>query len=297
MLKKLIALGVVGSVAVSFVACGGDDSEPEEVTDDPMETDQGGGGMGGMTDVEMTDNEDPTACGGEISGGGEDLGQNCELSTAPPNCNISAFDADTFMSNGDWGDTMSLTGETFTYGTGENTDTESAITWAANGEAFVVTGEVYEYAGWGFAFGPCTDATHFDGVEFTMQGTFGGEEGQLEVQLQSNENYPINDGNGIGSCAFESEETKWSECSNNKWIAGGIEEGTAVTYRIPWEDFSGGTPHATLSPNQLRGVQFQINCGETDTLCEPNISLYDLRFYRGQEPEYGPMPEEEEETE
>lgn len=296
MLKKLIALGVVGSVAASFVACGGDDTDPEVVTatDDGMETDDGAGGMGGeMTDPVTDPNDD---CGGEISGGGEDLGLYCEESTAPPNCNISSFESDTYFTDGKWGDNMSLTGETFYYGTTADTGEVSEVMGELVGDAFVITGEVYQYAGWGFSFGPCTDATHFEGLEFTLQGTFGGEQGELEVQMQSNDNYPTNDSNGIGSCTPESEDTMWSDCANNKWIAGGIDESTSVTYRIPWADFTGGSPTTSLSVNQLRGVQFQINCGDPDTLCEPNLSLYDLRFYRNQDPNYGPMPTEEETT-
>src|SRR5690606_26924426 len=156
-----------------------------------------------------------------------------------------------------------------------------------------ISGPVMTYAGWGHWFGPCVDASHWEGLEFTISGTLGGEEGQLTVQLQTDENYPIEGGSEPkGACDFADEATKWDECKNPEFIVNGVST-DAATYRIPWAEFTGGKPNDGVDARQLRGVQFQINCGDADTTCDAQLQMHDLRFYKEHPAYLGPEPEED----
>lgn len=272
-------------------ACG-----PDTSTDDTMGS--GGffatGGTGGAGAATSTGGSgaaggDTTMCGnGDINDAHVPvmLSPNCETSNLP-NCNITDFTAATYdPSSGNWGDDMSLTGETFTY-TGDATTLEHNV----SGDVLNITASVGgdDYFGVGLSFGPCTDATAFEGIEVTLSGD-PSEGGVFDLQVQSDENYPINDADGIGSCAFTVEDEKWNECTNNYFRFEGI-GADPITYVIPFTEFTGGTPNPVLNAQMLRGMQFQGGCDVDKAPCAMTIQVHDVRFYRGKAAYLGPEPD------
>lgn len=219
---------------------------------------------------------DENACGNGVANEAhvpEMVSAVCETSNIP-NCNITDFSALQFdAASGEWGDEMSLTGGSFDY-----SDEESTLSWEVAGDQLSLTGAVVAggYIGFGLWFGPCTDATDFEGLEITVGGDLGG--GTLEVQLNTDENYPVGERDNFGSCAH-AEGEEWSDCTNNSFTLPAV-AATESTFQIPWSDFTGGTPVATLSPNQLGGVQLQASCGEEVGPCDVSLDVYDVRFYR-----------------
>jgi hypothetical protein len=210
------------------------------------------------------------------------IGPVCET-TALPNCNITAFTAATFDTSDDsWGDDMSLTG-----GTSEYKNEESTITWGVANDQLDISGSLSGsgYIGLAMWFGPCVDASDFDGIQITLSGDIS-DGGIFELQVNSDENYPIEERDNFGSCAH-ADGMEWSDCTNNFFRFPYVLDGEATTYRIPWSEFAGGKPVATLSPNQLGGIQLQAGCDEAVAPCDLSVQVYNVQFYRDQDPFLG----------
>jgi hypothetical protein len=227
----------------------------------------------------------------------------CET-TAPPNCLINefstAFDCTGSGKDKCWGDDTSLTGGMFTYQNPkvEGIDVDSTIAFTKGTDSLTFTGTSTEYAGFGFWFGPCTDASMWDGLEIQVTGELGG--GELFVQLQTDQNYPVEADKG--SCAFVDEDTKWTECSNPQFKLENITADGLNPIKIPWASFTGGQPNDLVDAKQLRGVQIQVGCdillpGSSDSSdvtssdssdttprptepCAFNFELHDLRWFK-----------------
>jgi hypothetical protein len=232
---------------------------------------------------------DTTMCGGTFEGAGNVMiSANC-TNAAPVNCNITSFDGVTYTAGAAWADDkwddgQSLTGGAFSYVNVEMTPLDRVL---AEG-ALHVTGSVPpgEFKGFGFWFGPCHDASPFEGVQFTLSGSIAG--GSVAVQLQTEENYPVDTANTKGACVAPSGVEPWDVCKSNSYEVPALDAANGYNYYIPWAQFTGGAPIATVSPNQLLGVQFQTNCGP-DAECPVDLMLHDLRFYRGHEAALGPV--------
>lgn len=238
---------------------------------------------------------------------------------APPNCIVNELAA-TFAceANGSplgvgecseccWGDDTSLSGGSFTYDDDGVDGMASTVAYTKGTESITLTGTAVEYAGFGMWFGPCTDASMWDGLEIQVRGDLGG--GQLFVQLQTDENYPI--GDGKGACDWEAEgyddSTKWNYCTNGQVEVLGVTADNLMPFRFTWAEFTGGGPaNPTVDPRQLLGVQVQIGCpppdaeGDTgadtgsvagDTSapaaaagpCNYNLELLDIRWFKSEE--------------
>lgn len=92
------------------------------------------------------------------------------------------------------------------------------------------------------------------------------------VLLQTASNYPI--GGARGGCMYDSEDEKWSVCTNNFMEL--TEPLSGLTHVvIGWDEFGGGSPVSSVDPTELLGVQFQFNCGAT---CDIDVVLADLSF-------------------
>ncbi|MBN2195696.1 MAG: hypothetical protein JW751_22940 [Polyangiaceae bacterium] len=246
----------------------------EENTEDATggTTGSGGSGVGG---------------GGQTGGtgtGGAD-GSVCQHTPIPPNGRITDFaelEGVTFTGDVDWGNDESLTGGTFFYQEGDDSILTATV---ANG-VMNLSGNIpaESYAGFGMWFGPCSDASAWSGVTFTMTGDLG--ETALQLQLQESKNYP--QASDKGECQFQSDETKWEECTNNASppnsdIGQGLilpEDGSALA--IPWASFTGGT-NEPLDSSELLGMQWQFNCGTDgagpDDACVVNVNMDDVMFY------------------
>lgn len=168
-----------------------------------------------------------------------------------------------------WGDEMSLTGGTFSY-QNEGSDPLTVEVDTAAGTAHI-TGTVNGYAGWGLWFGPCTNASRWTGIQFMMGGDLG-ETGQLEFQIQQNNNYPIDSSAGKGACAGD-----WNDgCASNKFV---FEEFPAepAMLQVAFADTVEGQPNA-IEPAELLGIQWQFNC-EEGTTCEVDVLIDSVTFY------------------
>lgn len=231
---------------------------------------------------------DTTMCGGTFEGAGDVvISANC-TNAAPVNCNITSFDGTTYMLGSDWAqdkwdDGQSLTGGAFSY-VGEGV---TALSRELVDNALHVTGSIIagQFAGFGFWFGPCQDASPFEGVQFTLSGSITG--GSVAVQLQTEKNYPVDTANTKGDCVAPEGVDAWDFCKSNSYAVPALDAASGYNYYIPWAQFTGGAPDATLNPNQLLGVQFQTNCGP-DAECPVDLMLHDLRFYRAHEAALGP---------
>ena len=143
----------------------------------------------------------------------------------------------------------------------------------ADAEVLGVTGtvEATECAGVGLWFGPCTDASAYSGVTFTI----GGDPGQSQVvlQLQTSQNYPIDTENNQGEC-----QGSWSDgCASNQLV---LEvPATPTTFQVMWDELSGGVPIDGVDPSELPGIQWQLDCGEAP--CNVSITVDDIAFIAG----------------
>lgn len=285
--RTLLAVSLLCAGTVSVQAC---------VNDDPVEEDADG--TGGSADTGGTSG----SSGGSTSGTAEcDNGANYDaheavqvtdrcLTANVPNCNITDFTAATYdTSSGEWGDEQSLTGETFEY-----SDDGTEHSYTVNGESMNFTASVSGsgYAGVGLSFGPCVDATDFDGLQVTIGGVLG-EGGIFDIQLQTDENYPLGEDSNdeIGTCPaadlITGDQSPWDVCQNNYFRTVGINPDEAITYYIPWAEFTNGQPNA-INPQQLRGVQMQMGCDDAAAPCANELQIYDIRFYRDHDAFLGP---------
>lgn len=297
-----LALATLG-VGVGFFACGPSASDDEPITPAATSSVVPVTSAPATTTAAVTTGETPPPAAPNACDGPGDtyVSQSlnsgiCET-TAPPNCLINEF-ATNFMCPetpgvgecGDccWGDDTSLSGGPISY-QGES----SEITYTHGTDSVIITGTSADYAGFGLWFGPCTDASTWDGLEIQVTGDLGG--GQLFVQLQTDENYPIEDGKGAcdWAAAGATEAEKWNVCSNAQVEVTGVTVDGLTPYRFKWADFSGGKPNTGApDPRQLRGIQVQIGCAPPEAEgdagassapaapCAFNLELHDLRWYK-----------------
>lgn len=250
MIRRSAFAGVVAAVlGFATAGCGGDNSDPPE-SNKPPENGSGGNGMGG-------------------GGSEEKPGFECSY-TAVPNENITDFAS--WSSGGEWQvDDMSLSGGSFEY-TGESSTI--AATHDADAENMHIEATVEDYAGFGLWFGPCSDASAFEGIEFTISGTLGSE-GSLDFQVQTSRNYPIDTANKKGEC----EGTFSDGCGFNTKSSIVVTD-TAEVVQVRWEDLVGGQPLASLDPSELLGIQWQFNCpSDAEEPCEVDVVIDDVKFY------------------
>jgi hypothetical protein len=292
--RTAIILSLFGAATLLAQAC---------VNNDPVEDEDGTGGMapgdgdgdtGGTTGDTggMAGDGDAAACDNGANFEAhvpEVISDRCETANVP-NCNITDFTEATYDGVADpntWGDEQSLTGETFEY-----TGPDTTLSYEASGDALNITASVAgdSYAGVGLAFGPCTDARNFDGIQITLSGdlTAGGI---FDVQLQQDGNYPLTESDDIGSCPADDlitgDQGPWDVCRNNYFRAVGVNATEAITYVIPWSEFTNGAPN-TIDAQQLRGLQMQMGCDVAAAPCAMTVQVHDVRFYRDKDAYLGP---------
>jgi hypothetical protein len=309
-IRMITGLGLAASaLGLAFVACGPSTSEPgpntsASSTDSSSTSAPVTSTAATTSSAAETSNAGPNACDGpgdtyvsEMLNDG-----NCET-TAPPNCLINEF-AETFGCDGDisgvgtcseccWGDDTSLSGGQFTYkdSIADYAPITSSIEFTQGAASLSLTGTAVEYAGFIMWFGPCTDASTWDGVELQVTGTLGG--GQLFVQLQTDEDHP-------DQACPHGEDDDWEVCGNPQYlVAEGITTDGLTPIKIPWAQFTGGKPNPDVNPKQLRGIQIQVGCAlatadssdATSTSsdssepkptepCAFNVEVHDLRWYK-----------------
>lgn len=249
MIRRSAFVGVIAAVlGFATAGCGGDNSDPPE-SNKPAENGSGGNGMGG-------------------SGSEKKPGFECDY-TAVPNENITDFAS--WSSGGEWQVDDSLSGGSFDYNGNSSTIT---ATHDAEAENMHIEAKVEDYAGFGLWFGPCSDASEFSGVQFTISGTISNG-GTLDFQVQTSRNYPIDTENTKGEC----EGTFDDNCGFNTKSNVVVTE-TAEVVQVPWGDLVGGKPLASLDPTELLGIQWQFNCpSDAEEPCEVDVVIDDVTFY------------------
>jgi hypothetical protein len=276
--SKAITLGTVAlCVAAAVISCGGDNSSTTDDDDSASggkaatDDDDGEAGNAGDTGGTGTGGSDGTA------GGGLDLTPvACDKTPAPDSGLITDFselESGTSWSSGSqkWGDTT-FGGGTFHYkGNGEAL---TATVNEAGAVEFTGTVPASDYAGFGLWLTSCTSAADFAGITFTLGGDLGGA--SVLFQMQMSEDYPIDEANSKGECVYTSEDTAWSECTNNQVTLGTPDPGVL---EFEWAQFKGGTPKTPLDPSQLLGIQWQVEC-QTEEDCVVDFTLDDLKFLK-----------------
>lgn len=290
-IQAFLVLALAGPLVLS---CGPGDSDND--SDDADTTDESDATDETDTTADTTDTTNdttddttdtvepslPNSCDGPGDSYEEIVIADSCTTSAPPNCLINQFD-DTYECTGGseecWGDDTSLTGGSFTYTDGAN---DSTIETSLEDGFLSLTGESYSYSGFGMWFGPCLDASSWDGLEIQVTGDLGG--GELVVQLQTDENYPIEDDKG--ACMFESEDSRWTDCANSQTALEAVTADGLAPIQLTWDQFSGGMPNDEKpDARQLRGIQLQFNCDEdtTDVPCVFDVQLLDLRWFKAEE--------------
>jgi len=267
---------------VGFAGCGVEDDESGD------DGSSGGSATGGASTTGGSGAEP----GGSAGAGNENVaGFVCDHDQSATNGRItdfSEFEEGASWSDGsgpEWGNDESLTGGTHSYSAG------TGLTATVTGGALHLTGTVPagDYAGIVFWFGPCYDASIFQGVSLNLSGSV--TDAKLYIQVQQAKNYPIDEANEKGQCEFSSEETKWDECKYAQVEVEIPEDGGVLEYA--WADFTGGLPETTLASNELLGVQIHIQeCAPSEdgaggaggataaaTGCPVDLTIDDLMFY------------------
>lgn len=195
-----------------------------------------------------------------------------------PNEQITDFTADAWRSKANpptWGRlNLSLTGNRFTY---QGPETKTVMeTHDAEASTLVLSGVTSNYVGWGLAFGPCTNASRFSGIELTAFGDLGGA--SLTLQVQDNNNMPIDGQQKRGACVPASNATKYEDCKNNEVVVEGLGD-TSTSIKIPFEDIVGGSIFSPVDPEELYGIQLQVGCGMDEAPCAYELTLEKIAFY------------------
>lgn len=183
---------------------------------------------------------------------------------APPSAHISDF-SDWAGTN--WGADGALTGTAFRYA-GENTTTfDYQLDFAQ--QNMRVSGTVLDYGGFGMAFDTCVDATAFTGIQFDLWGT----SSSTVFQIQTSEDQNMDYGDPKATC----DTAVSGECAIPQARIQTVSE-TQTAVQLPFADFSGGVPVATVSTNQLIGLQWQFECGAAEG-CPVDVRIDNVTFY------------------
>ena len=299
---KWISLVGLTAMAVAFTMAGCAGSKTDNTTDNNVGGSNASGGAdnggasssdGGKTSANggATSVQSGTAKGG--STGTSSLpplpdGVTCGPTAAPGNALLTDFSevaAGTYSGSTTftWGNSAkTLTGGTFFYGDAGDSAASPAVPASALSVEIVdahahITGAIVpnKYAGFGFWFGPCTDARAYKGLSFKISGDLSNS--QLQIQVQTSRNYPVDTKNKKGECTADVAKA-WDTCASNaKTYSNLVLTATAQTIELPWTDLVGGVPIDPLEPAELLGFQWHFNCGPT--ACNPDVVIDDVTFY------------------
>lgn len=273
------------------LACGSDSGDmerrnllgdPGDGTPDGIQTVDEVDGTEGADDmasgpVEMPPAEpDPTA--------GPGSAQACNPFTPPADGVMIDF-TEYSAADGSWGDTSvgHMTGGTSLYSCFEDgaagctAEASMSPTTSAGNLELNATIAPGGYSGAVLWFTPCVVPTEYSGFTMDIGGDFGGN--QLLVKPQTSVNYPVDVTNSKGECQFQTEATKWSDCTPPQVVVT-PETVTAEmsTHTFTWADFTGGVPVATLDPaDGLLGLELQWQCQGTEP-CALSVQLGPINF-------------------
>jgi hypothetical protein len=207
--------------------------------------------------------------------------QVCTLTPAPEGGLLIDFGTMN-MTSGAWGEgaTDSVSGGTSRYSCADSGSCPATaaltLTQSATGSLRLqATLPGGGYTGAVLWFGPCVDASAFEGLQLTSSGQLAGA--TMFVKLQSAENFPVDVANGRGACQYLHEDTKNSECVPPAVRIDALTS-TPSSLDLPWSSFGGGVPNATLTPAGLLGFEVQFQCSQAS--CALDVTLGTARLFR-----------------
>jgi hypothetical protein len=255
------------------VACVTEDADPTDGTGGDAGT--GGMGPGGDTGVAGS-----SATG---TGGGPDIG--AVACPAIGAALLTDFTYDAATSDGVQAN-FGVAGESFAGGTLQYPDT---LVSDVTNDNWHISGTVADYTGFGFYFQDACDpldASGYQGLQFTISGTLPtGRTLSMWVKTSANEipaswileNTTTTDAKpNSGTCIPASAQYDGT-CKENTATVPVTEAPQLVA--LNWEDFSGGSPQGSITPDTITGFGFQFSWGgDTDTPYEVDVVLDDLGF-------------------
>jgi len=255
----------IAAVAVA-VGCGGD-----KTTDTTSATGGTASAVGGATSA-STGGATASSSGGAAASGSSTAG-NSAFTCAK---SVVATPGIAPGKDGIWGTATDVTGGAFAPYAGTDM-TKLALDTTTAGSVNISDDML---PGWYSGFGlylknpeKCFDASKYTGIRMTIGGTVG--DAMVYLQVQMNDNYPIDATNSKGACVGD-----WSSCSNNQFQLATLTP-TPTEVEVPFASITGGNPQAQLDPSQLLGVQWQFNCpsGGSTVSCPINVSIGSVVFY------------------
>lgn len=256
--QKLRSAALVATCSALFVACGSDDdSGPNAETDGAEAANTNGGTTnGGSTQASTTGSvEQARPCGSDST-------------RAPSNGIIATFD----------GGDEPLEPRTLAFPVGGNVVPHFEF----EDGGLHVTAEVpataeKQYPGIALGFNGCVDASAFDGVEFSISGSFSGcsltfASGDAAHQ-DATTGAPIATG---APGAFQPQTL----------IAGRMDSSEAVPLRVPFTQQTGGNPDSPIDASELIFMLWQLNVptgGDDAEPCLADLRIDDVKFYKAED--------------
>jgi hypothetical protein len=267
-----------------FIACGGggDDARPED--------DEGTGGKGGTG----TGGTSGASTGGSGTGGSGNTCPQCMVQVCSklplptdtindfsnlrvdpmtPTFGIYGANDDSGMTKPEWW--LGYYSGSFAYPAipeackGEPTPMYPITRTDVEGELHV-TGTVGTYSGFGVWLGQCiVDMSDSTGVSFKIGGTTGS--GMLKFSVNTNSNQaPDMCLTGKGTCNVDTA----GACTPNSVSIAIPATPTVIT--VPWTDLMGGSPSATVNPEEVLQFQWDFDWSDTMTPYEIDVTVDDV---------------------
>jgi hypothetical protein len=127
------------------------------------------------------------------------------------------------------------------------------LTQTISAHSWHIAGTVGDYSGFGLWFSPCMiDMSQYTGgISFTVSGTTGTSTTiSVTVGTSSNTAHdPTNCNSNVGTCTAASCKAGTATFTVTT---------TATTVTLPWSQFTGGAPSATVNPAEIIGVNFNL---------------------------------------
>jgi hypothetical protein len=205
---------------------------------------------------------------GGIGGSGGTTAPMVCTGTPPASALITDFSDAVVGTDGiTFGTAPNLTGVTFTYANqGEPSPVLSlaAAPAGSTGQALQVSdaGPIQTWAGFGFGFNMCVDASAYTGVQFTITGSLGNCD--LTFAAQFSEDNSVTDDPTFGSCILG---TDCFPPTSTQPI------GTGTTI-VEFSQVANGSPTSIVDTRALTGVQWQLNGPN----CAANFAVTDVTF-------------------
>jgi len=107
------------------------------------------------------------------------------------------------------------------------------------------------------------------GMNFSIGGSLGGA--RLKFQVQSNEDYPVDEPNMKGACLYPTCDSKFTACVSPTVTLSTL-PATPTFTNFLWSGFVGGMPVGATNGAGVVGLQFQFECVAGST-CAVDLRL------------------------